>query len=268
MFLLLDSGAFSAWNAGVEVDLDAYMKFIRDNSDYVSAYVALDVIPGAGMGHTPTPEQVEESACKSWANLMYMEGAGLSPIPVFHQGERFYWLERMVEHGCEYIGISPANDRSTQAKMAWLDRVFNYLCDDDGHPRVKTHSFGATSVDIITRYPWYTVDSTTWLAAGSRFGLLRCPRLGSDGNWDMSKKLTTLRISKEAPKVEGHFDHLSDDEKVAVVRFIEESGTTLEQVIETRIARNLVNARAFKMVSDAAINVTFKRRSNYLFEEY
>lgn len=267
MWMMLDSGAFSAWNARAEVNLEDYCVYIYRNIEWIDAYVNLDVIPGSP-GRTPTEAEVEESAEASWWNMEYMQGFGLDPVPVFHQGERFYWLERMVDAGIRYIGISPANDRSTQAKVEWLDRVFHYLCDAEGHPRVKTHSFGATSVEIIMKYPWFTVDSTTWLAAGSRFGLLRVPHLGKDGKWDMRRKLTTMRISKEAPKVEGHFDFLPEAEKRSVVRFIEEAGSTLEKVINLRLERNLVNAYAFKLVSDAHQEVTFRRHSQFLFPEH
>lgn len=267
MRLVLDSGAFSAWNVGAQIDLDDYIAYIYRNMEWVSAYVNLDVIPGQP-GRTPTEAEVEESARASWANMEYMQGMGLDPIPVFHQGERFYWLERMFEADIEYIGISPANDRSTEAKIEWLDRVFNYLCDDDGNAKVKTHAFGVTAIDIVSRYPWHTVDSTTWLVAGSRFGLLRVPYMGRDGKWDMTRRLSSVRISKEAPLVEGHFIFLSNADKAAVVRFIEEAGSTLAEVIDDRHARNLVNAYVFKMVSDAHQVVKFKRRQLSLFQEH
>lgn len=267
MHMLLDSGAFSAWNAGAQVDLDDYIRFIRENIDYVSAYVNLDVIPGQP-GRVPNPAEVEASAAQGWANMLYMEGCGLNPIPVFHQGEQFKWLERMVKHGCEYIGISPANDRSTQQKQLWLDRVFSSICDEDGYPVVKTHAFGVTSPTLMGRYPWYTVDSTTWLASGSRFGLVRTPSHGPDGKWDWSRGLRTVRISKEAPVVQGHFNTLSSFEQKTVTDWIEECGYTLEDVREHRDARNEVNARAFKRMAEEMSTDRFIRSSNFLFEEY
>lgn len=266
--MLLDSGAFSAWNAGAQVDLDDYIRYIRENIDYVCAYVNLDVIPGSP-GVMPTPEQVEQSAAQGWANMLYMEGCGLSPVPVFHQGEQFKWLERMMSHGCEYVGISPANDRSTEQKRVWLDRVFNFICDADGYPKIKTHAFGVTSPDLIARYPWYTIDSTTWLAAGSRFGLVRTPSFGRDGNsWDWSRGLRTVRISKEAPVVPGHYNTLSAQEKATVLQWVHECGFTLHDVQDSRMARNECNARAFKMVAEMCAVDRFEKRTNYLFEEF
>lgn len=267
MYMLLDSGAFSAWNTGKPIDLDEYIEYILLNREHVDAYINLDVIPG-NPGKTPTPAEVELSAEESWKNFEYMESSCLSPLPVFHQGERFYWLKKMVDHGCKYICISPANDRSTEQKIQWLDKVFDYLCDEHGDCPVHTHALGVTSADIMFRYPWHSVDSTTWLAAGSRFGLLRCPRVDKDGNWDLTKNLATLRISKEAPKVEGHYDFLPDADKAVVLRFIKEAGLTFEGVRDDLYDRAVANAVAFKMLSDANITVRYKNQHQSLFENF
>ena len=40
--IMLDSGAFSAWNAGKQIDIDKYIEFIRDNN--IDVYFNLDVI--------------------------------------------------------------------------------------------------------------------------------------------------------------------------------------------------------------------------------
>lgn len=267
MHLLLDSGAFSAWNAGANVDLDAYIRFIKDNSDSISAYVNLDVIPGSP-GKVPTPDEVERSAAQGWENMLYMEEHGLSPVPVFHQGERMQWLERMIDHGCPYVGISPANDRSTQQKVMWLDRVFDFLCNDEGVPCIRTHSFGATSSVIIFRYPWYSVDSTTWLATGSRFGMIMVPKARQDGSWAFTQKITRVFVSKEAnPTRTGHLCQLSHTEQETVRRFVEQCGVTLDDVRESRHARNVVNAMFFKLLSEQDLDIRFKRsRKSFLFE--
>jgi hypothetical protein len=267
MHLLLDSGAFSAWNAGAAVDIDDYIRFIKENAEHVAAYVNLDVIPGAP-GVTPNAEQVEASAAQGWANMIYMEEHGLKPMPVFHQGERFAWLEKMVAHGCSYIGISPANDRSTAQKVLWLDRVFDTLCDAGGVPCVNTHSFGATSTVIIFRYPWYSVDSTTWLATGSRFGMILVPKLRADGSWEFSQKISRVFVSKEAnPSRPGHINGLTGAEQATVKRFVEQCGSTLDEVRDDRHARNMVNAMFFKLLSEQNLNIRFKRRrESFLFD--
>jgi len=92
---MLDSGAYSAWNRDETIDIDEYIAFIKKHRKLVDTYVNLDVIPGK-YGRPRTQQEVEASAKLSYENLQYMKSKGLSPIPVFHQGERFHWLERGV----------------------------------------------------------------------------------------------------------------------------------------------------------------------------
>src|SRR5690554_1780501 len=105
--LMLDSGAFSAWKMNQPIDLRDYIDFLKQTDGLLESYVALDVIPGQGGRMVRTYEAVEASAKASYRNLEIMRDAGLRPIPVFHQGEDFKWLNRLVEDGEEYIGISP-----------------------------------------------------------------------------------------------------------------------------------------------------------------
>jgi hypothetical protein len=166
--VILDSGAFSAWSRGEVLDIDAYIAFIFANAEHVDHYVNLDVIPGS-FGVVPSPTEVEASARQSWDNLLYMEAHGLKPMPVFHMGEDFEWLRRIVNaraqrgRQLDYVGISPANDRPTAQKRKWLDRVFTTIGDADGRPMVKTHGLGVTSIPLLCATP-----GTAWIAARGR----------------------------------------------------------------------------------------------------
>ena len=46
MDILLDSGAFSAWNLGECIDLDAYIGFVKANNGLIYRFINLDKIPG------------------------------------------------------------------------------------------------------------------------------------------------------------------------------------------------------------------------------
>jgi hypothetical protein len=50
-----------------------------------------------------------------------MKDAGLKPLPVFHHGEHFSWLERMLADGESYIGISTAKNLPDLVQRRWLD---------------------------------------------------------------------------------------------------------------------------------------------------
>ena len=43
----LDSGAFSAFTQGAEIDIQEYIEFIKEHKDYLEAYANLDVIGDA-----------------------------------------------------------------------------------------------------------------------------------------------------------------------------------------------------------------------------
>lgn len=186
--LMLDSGAFSAWNQGSSVNLKQYIKFLKEFEKDLFCYVVLDVLPeGAEKLRQKTTgwtnEANERGAKLSDINQQKMKDAGLSPIPVFHQGEDFRWLERMLKNGETYIGISSRKDLTHKKVLPWLDDVWSVLVDSKGRPIVKTHGFGITAMPMLLRYPWFTTDSTTWaLSAG--FGLIYVPIQGKDGKPD------------------------------------------------------------------------------------
>ena len=81
-------------------------------------------------------EAVEQSAKQSYHNLQVMKDAGLSPIPVFHQGERFDRQQRMLDDAESYIGLSPFSRSHRSDIIAWLDQCFAVL---KSTPDVQTH---------------------------------------------------------------------------------------------------------------------------------
>lgn len=98
--VIIDSGAFSAWNKGESVDLDAYVSYTKEVIDKCSQcgkkvrVVNLDVIPGK-VGKTSellsrfNLQAFKDSAKKGMVNLLRFVDEGIIPIHVFHQGESF-----------------------------------------------------------------------------------------------------------------------------------------------------------------------------------
>jgi hypothetical protein len=158
--LILDSGAFSCWNKGIEIDLQNYMNYIikiKHNYNFRNFYaVNLDVIPGS-KGCKITKEMAHESMMKGWDNYLYLKKHGVDTIHVYHQGESEDFLMNTIIKECDYIGVSPSNDASTAQKMMWCEHIFDLL---PGH--IKSHGFAVTSVRLMTKFPWYSVDSASW----------------------------------------------------------------------------------------------------------
>jgi hypothetical protein len=196
--LFMDSGVFPAWGRGQQIDIKAYCAFIKRNAAYLDCYASVDFIPGE-FGKPVTREEVEFSAKLSYDNHQKMKGWGFTPIPIFHQGERFEWLERYLKDGEPYIGIATRKDLAGNVQREWLDHCFTMLTNADGIPFVKTHGFGITTISQLQRYPWWSSDSTTWaLAAG--FGLVYVPALSAKGELDFDAQPFRIIMSGRPQK--------------------------------------------------------------------
>lgn len=150
-----DSGAFSAWSLGKIVDIGAYADWLYLYRDWFAFYANLDVVgePKKGM-----------------KNLAYLEGRGLHPIPVYHAGEPWRYLEEMAKSypvvGLGGIARAFGSLKARGKGEAWLGKCFDIAGDV-----TVFHGFGLSSIRSILDYPWFSVDSTSW-AASSMYGQL------------------------------------------------------------------------------------------------
>lgn len=145
----LDSGAFSAFTKDIQINIQDYIKFIKDNIDYIEVYSVLDVIGDAE---------------RTLENQKIMEQAGLKPIPCFHYGEDFKYLEYYIKN-YKYIalgGLVPLAKRKELLKKH-LDNCFYFIRD-----KVKVHLFGMSSKWLLERYPIYSSDSTSHFSSSIR----------------------------------------------------------------------------------------------------
>lgn len=222
MNLFLDSGAFSAWTQGVEIDIRDYIDFIKEHLDVLEVYANLDVI-GLG-GKQPNRLTAE----KTLENQKIMEEAGLSPLPCFHVGEPLEYLEYYIKN-YDYIALGGMVGKQKSTLIPWLDMVFGkFICDKNGMPKVKVHGFGLTSLPLMLRYPWYSVDSTSWVMT-SRMGSIYVPRYRG-GNWLYDENSWKVAVSSRSPgKADAgkHIDTFSPKQKEIILEYIHEKGYKL-----------------------------------------
>lgn len=174
----LDSGAFTAFTMKKSIDIDKYIDFIKKNKKVLFVYAGLDVIE-------------DWKATKK--NMEYMEKAGLKPLPTFHTGSPFEELERMCKK-YDYIALGGLVGGERQVLEKWLDKCWSVI---KKHFPIRVHGFGLTAYWALDRYPFYSVDSTSWLTAGkfrrfSKFTNMKMNNLYSLQR--QRKKDNTLRL--------------------------------------------------------------------------
>lgn len=228
--LMLDSGAFAVWNRGRAVDLDQYIQFCLDNE--ASSYVCLDVIPGRPNQTASLTAAALAEACEgSWRNYQEMKAAGIPQdklIPVFHQNDDFRWIKRYLDDGVTYLGVSPANDRTTKQKLRWLTDVRRHLCGRDGNPVIRTHGFAVTSFPLMNFWRWYSVDSASWIRQAALGGVY-IP--DASGRYD--KPAESINFSPRSPQQAErgkHYTTLSPSVLRRVHRYLDDIGVPLGEL--------------------------------------
>lgn len=154
-----DSGAHSARTLGIHLDTDAYAAWLRKWSAQFTIYANLDSI---------------WAPATTWANQKRLEDHGLHPMPVFHTGEPWSWLERYLENGYTYIALGKLLGQPWTKLRPWLAKAFRIAGDT-----AVFHGFGLTRLDALREFPFYSVDSSSWTAV-YRYGRLN---LFDGGRW-------------------------------------------------------------------------------------
>lgn len=226
--VFLDSGAFSAFTQGIEVDLTAYCDYIKRNQDIIrvdsSGALMASVLDGIG-----DPQ-------KTYENQLAMEAQGVRPLPCFHYGEDEQYLEWYV-HNYDYITLGGMVPISTRDLYVWLDRIWEkYLTDSSGRPRIRVHGFGVTTVGIMRRYPWYSVDSSSWVQMAGNGSVLLLPEA----------KAVYLSSSSPNRKAAGqHIDSMVPMMREAIENNLSTCGVDLQRIRDNYLSRWAYNIWAY-----------------------
>ncbi|MEK6878896.1 MAG: hypothetical protein AABY22_04775 [Nanoarchaeota archaeon] len=138
--ILFDSGAFSIWKRGIELDINDYCKYLEEKN--IQKYICLDKIGDWE---------------KTGENLAIMEGNGFNPIPVFHYGTPLNKLEILINKGYNYICLGGTVGRKRPEREKFFNEVFANF------NKINFHGLGMTDIALVKKYPFYSIDSTTWL---------------------------------------------------------------------------------------------------------
>ena len=245
--IFMDSGAFSMFTLGVKVDLDKYGKFLHTRSDYIEVASNVDAI-GSGLEK------------ESYANQKYLESLKLSvPVcPVHHARDRDEWLVKYLDEGYDYIFLGGMVPETTGYLVDWLDHIWDkYLANPDGTARVKVHGFGLTTFELMDRYPWYSVDSTSWVMI-SMFGNILM---------EVGGKARAITFSSQSPNVKNEgksFWSLDAATQAHLRKVLADEGFTPEELSTNYGMRDKWNIRYFRRYMDKPKPV-FERKAVTFF---
>jgi len=219
--LFMDSGAFTFARKRIDNDPDFYDS--QEFHDYLDSYIAyvnenknvLDIV--ANMDVIGNPKL-------TWRNQKILEKNGIKALPVVHNGSSMKWIEKYIDKGYEYMAFGGLVGRSQlDSSLDWLKRAFNQIMDKDGMPRIKVHGFGVSSPVIMTSFPWYSVDSTSWCQQGGNGGIYVPRRRGGKYVYDVSP-FTIAVSTREGNSFQNHYYGLSKGSKKVVHEWFEYLG--------------------------------------------
>jgi len=243
--IFLDSGAYSAFTKGISIELDEYAQFIKDNNDVIRMASVLDAIGDAN---------------ETWRNQNKLEALGCQVIPCFHGGEPIDACRYYVAN-YPYISLGGMVGGATSVLKAWLDEVFTEaICDADGYAKCKVHGFGMTSLSLMERYPWYSVDSTSWVMTAA-FGSLVFP--------EIKRPVAISDRSPSRKDLGQHYRTMSAHEQKYFHDLIDKYGLDLEACEKDFAPRYAFNAYAFHEIGvrmgEDHWRKPFKHRQRRLF---
>lgn len=244
--IFVDSGAWTAYTKGVDIDIDAYCDFINQTGDYIAVYAEVDKIPGR-FGMPVTTEQAMEAPKISWDNYIYMI-THIKPeyrdkiIPVFHYGEDFKYLHQILDytfedgHHIQYMGLGAIADLDKPLdRYNWFDHCFKIIKNSE-NPNIKVHAFGMTALNILKDFPFYSADSTTWVMCSSHGTIII-----------NDKKIVVSDRRTDNP---GNIVNKSTAVQEEVQKKITQAGYTLDQLSTDYVARAMFNVKSMQDWAD------------------
>lgn len=244
MHLFIDSGAYTYQNDPKyesytveqwEEQIVTYLEWAKKHKDQIFAIADLDLQYLDNVGY----EKVYEWRRKYFEPFMLETG-----IPVcfiYHEDGLDYW-----EYMCQrypYVGLSLALDKAENGEEQLKDmfRVaekYNTLCQ----------GMASTNTQLLTKYPFYTVDSTTW-NVGLKYG-----EISVWNGTKMSRIKKTEFESKAFPIISKYdrkfdFDLIREEDKTEMIRVNAYAFVQAEKFVRERLRSMMYwfKARAVKV---------------------
>lgn len=151
--IIADCSSYSIWEEGRgEVDYDGYVQWVQTFYRHPCFEWAIipDIIDGS------------EEQNYRWVRDWLRWGHGIKGVPVWHLHESLEYLDWLVSH-FEIVALGSSGKWATPGTPAWWSRmaeVMEVVCDEHGRPRCKLHGLRMLDIQIFTKLPLSSGDST------------------------------------------------------------------------------------------------------------
>lgn len=244
----LDSGAFSLFNkysknkhdqiGGSDFSFYDTKKF----EDYLDKWVAY-VKELKGVEYFITVDVIfnPERSYDLWRQFRDM---GLKPLPVVHFGEDVKWLDKYLDE-CDYVCFGGLGSRAGNVRQydEWADKMFGRITGKNGRPTHKVHGLALTQYDLLLRYPWYSVDSTTAFRASNN-GMIQVPQanvVAGKVEFDYFGRSYWFPCTERRAKAASHVAKNGQWYDEVVRAYLDQFGFTLQEASENYFVRNVVS---------------------------
>lgn len=240
---MLDSGAFTTWSKGGEVDIDALCDTCNAVLDQYGdvfnwTFIALDVIPGK-KGRAMTDEDIATACVGSARNYGIMRQRVKGYVkPVFHVGDPDWLIEEYKE--ADYIGLGFSQAIPERERVAWARTNVAKFAGK------RLHGLAATGRAMLRCAPWHSVDSAAGIYAAAMGGIAW---MRPDGT------MSTLAVSEHSPKIkdfDAHYDSLPPLTQRVIADRVEACGFTIERLRTDYKARWIWNIERYNETCQAA----------------
>jgi hypothetical protein len=149
--IMVDSGGFSVRTGAAQISVTEYAIWLKRVERLYTVCINLDT------------RDMDESL----RNQRTLERAGLRPLPVYHYSDFMDRRHRgTLQHFIdEYPYISVGGMAKKNLTKDDYKKFLDYVFSRTGKT-TKVHGLGLTSTFWMSWYPFYSVDSSTWLVPG------------------------------------------------------------------------------------------------------
>lgn len=200
---------------------NSYASFIKKFKNRIELFANIDAIG--------SPEI-------TWKIQMFFEKEhGLKPVPVIHHGASLRWIDRYLETGHDIIGLGGfARKIARKEVIKWTDDVFRHICPASNKhlPLVRVHGFALTAWEYMRRWPWYCVDSTSWVKY-SAYGWICLPRWTERTGFRFDVPPLVINVSWRSPfKADRHkhIDNVIQPIRDSIHKWLKRTGQVLGKV--------------------------------------